>query len=224
MITDQTLAFLSALKENNSREWFEAHRPEYDEARADFFDTVVRFIEAVALFDPMIAAARPDPKSCIMRIYRDTRFSKDKTPYKTGFFAFVGKGGWKEGNAGYYLHLEPGESFVGGGLYMPEPQILEKTRRAIDRNYPEWLSIVTGPVLLGQFPEGVQPSGTTKRPPKGYDEANPAIGYLKFKGYYTQRYFSDGEVASDGFSDMLALACNGVLPMVEFLNAAIRHG
>lgn len=224
MITDKTLAFLTALKENNSREWFQAHRPEYDAAWADFFDTVVRFVDDVASFDAMIAEARPDPKSCIMRIYRDTRFSKDKTPYKTGFFAYVAKGGWKAGNAGYYLHLEPGESFAGGGLYMPEPRILEKTRQAIDTNYPEWLSIVTGLGLLGQFPEGVQPSGATKRPPKGYDDLNPAIGYLKFKGYYTQRYFIDSEVASEDFSGRLAHACKAVLPMVEFLNAAINRG
>ncbi|NTV03206.1 MAG: DUF2461 domain-containing protein [Chlorobiaceae bacterium] len=221
MITDKTLVFLRDLKENNSREWFQAHKPEYEASLADFFDTVVRFADAVADFDVTIAAARPDPKSCIMRIYRDTRFSKDKAPYKTGFFAFVGKGGWKAGNAGYYLHLEPGSSFAGGGLYMPDKPILEKSRRAIDTNCHEWLSIVSDAALLSWFPAGVQPSGATKRPPKGYDKDNPAIEYLKFKGYYTQRYFSDDELTSGDFAEKLALASKAVLPMVRFLNEAI---
>ena len=223
MITQQTLDFLRALKENNSRDWFQAHKPEFESAYADFFDTVVSFVDGVASFDATIAASRPDPKSCIMRIYRDTRFSKDKTPYKTGFFAFVGNGGWKAGNAGYYLHLEPGASFAGGGLYLPEAEILAKTRRAVDRHFPEWLSIVTAPELLEQYPEGVQPSGSTKRPPKGYDAANPAIEYLRFKGYYTRRFFSDHDVTSLDFPVRLTSVCRAVLPMIDFLNDAISH-
>ncbi len=223
MITPKTLAFLGSLKENNSREWFQRHRAEYDAARADFFDTVVRFIDAVASFDDVVASARPDPKSCMMRIHRDTRFSKDKTPYKTGFFAFAGKGGWKAGNAGYYLHIEPGASFVGGGLYMPEPPILDKTRRAIDARHQEWLSIVTGPGLLAGFPEGVLPSGETKRPPKGYGATNPAIAWLRYKGYYTQKFFEDGELVAADFPERLGLTCKAVLPMVRFLNDAISR-
>ena len=221
MITPKTLAFLGSLKENNSREWFQMHRAEYDAARADFFDTVVRFVDAVAGFDEAVASARPDPKSCIMRIYRDTRFSKDKTPYKTGFFAFVGKGGLKAGNAGYYLHIEPGASFVGGGLYMPEPPILEKTRQAIDALLPEWLSIAAGPELIAEFPEGVLASGETKRPPKGYEGSNPAVKWLRYKGYYTQRFFGDEELVAADFPERLGLTCKAVLPMVRFLNDAI---
>jgi uncharacterized protein (TIGR02453 family) len=222
MITESTLDFLKALKSNNSRDWFEAHRSDYQAAYADFFDTVAQFVQSISRFDPAIAEARLDPKSCIMRIYRDIRFSKDKTPYKTGFFAFVSEGGRKGPLAGYYLHLEPGESFAGGGLYMPEPPVLEKTRKAIDARYPEWRSIVTSRELLDRFPDGVHPSGVTKRPPKGYDDSNPAIEYLKFKGYYTQLFFGDLEVMAPDFVDQLTEACLAVKPMIDFLNDTLQ--
>lgn len=221
MISDNTLEFLRDLKSNNSRDWFQADRARYDAAYGDFFDTVVRFVNEISSFDPDIAEARPDPKACIMRIYRDIRFSKDKTPYKTGFFANVCKGGRKAPFAGYYLHLEPGSSFTGGGLYMPEPKVLELTRMAIDARYSEWHSIVTDSALLGKFPDGVKPSGVTKRPPKGYDASNPAIGYLKFKGYFTQRIYNDTEVTAPDFAEIVAGSCRVVMPMVEFLNRAI---
>jgi uncharacterized protein (TIGR02453 family) len=223
MITQNTLDFLAALKANNNREWFLAHKGEYDAASGDFFDTVVRMVSAISSFDADLAATRPDPKSCIMRIYRDVRFSKDKTPYKTGLFAYVSAGGRKGPLAGYYLHLEPGASFAGGGLYMPEAPVLAKTRQAIDARFDEWSAIVTEPELLACFPGGVVPSGETKRPPKGYDDANPAIRYLRYKGYYTQRLFSDAELMESGFDERLGSCCRAVMPMVAFLNDAIEE-
>ncbi len=222
MITQPTLDFLAELKANNNREWFEANRPRYQQASADFFDTVARFIDALASFDDGIAEVRPDPKSCIMRIYRDVRFSKDKTPYKTGLFAYVSKGGRKGPLAGYYLHLEPGNSFGGGGLYLPEAPVLAKTREAIDARLDEWQTIATAPELFAAFPDGVLPSGALKRAPKGYDEANPAIEWLRYKGYYTQRFFSDGEMLSSDFAEQLNTCCRAVMPMVAFLNSAIE--
>ena len=222
MITQPALDFLAELKANNNREWFEANRPRYQQAAADFFDTVATLVQRIAAFDPAIAEVLPDPKSCIMRIYRDVRFSKDKTPYKTGLFAYVSEGGRKGPLAGYYLHLEPGASFAGGGLYMPEAPVLAKTRAAIDNRFNEWNAIVTAPELLAAFPGGVVPSGATKRAPKGYDESNPAIDWLRYKGYYTQRFFSDAEVLARDFTDRLAESCRAVMPMVAFLNDAIE--
>jgi len=222
MVTQSTLDFLAELKANNNRDWFEANRPRYQQASADFFDTVAQFIQTLASFDSGISEVQPDPKSCIMRIYRDVRFSKDKTPYKTGFFAYVSKGGRKGPLAGYYLHLESGNSFVGGGLYMPEPSVLAKTREAIEARLDEWQSIVTAPELLAAFPKGVQPSGALKRAPKGYDESNPAIEWLRYKGYFTQRFFSDTEVLSGDFVEKLGICCRAVMPIVSFLNSAIE--
>jgi uncharacterized protein (TIGR02453 family) len=222
MITQPTLDFLAELKANNNREWFEANRPRYEQASADFFDTVAQFIQSLASFDSDIAEVMPDPKSCIMRIYRDVRFSKDKTPYKTGLFAYVSKGGRKGPLAGYYLHLEPGNSFAGGGLYMPEAPVLARTREAIETGFDEWDAIVTAPELLAAFPDGVLPSGALKRAPKGYDETSPAIEWLRYKGYYTQRFFEDGEVLDERFVEQLGNCCRAVMPMVAFLNKAIE--
>lgn len=221
MFTETTLDFLRGLKLNNNRDWFQAHKTGYETASGDFFDTVVTLLSGLSLFDAELAEAHPDPRSCIMRIYRDIRFSKDKTPYKSGLFAYISKGGRKGPYAGYYLHLEPGASFIGGGLYMPDAPVLAATRQAIDSRFEEWNSMVTHPELLASFPQGVLPSGVTKRAPKGYDEANPALHYLRFKGYYTQRFFSDEELLDGGFAETVVGHCRPVMPMVHFLNEAI---
>ena len=182
MITDATLTFLRNLKANNDRLWFGEHKAEYQEAYGDMLETVIQLLAAISAFDGDIAVSHLDPKSCIMRINRDIRFSKEKSPYKTNFFAFINKGGRKSPLGGYYLHLEPGGSFAGGGIYMPEPAVLELTRREIDTHFEEWQSISAEKGFSLQFPEGILPSGKLKRPPKGYESSNPAVEYLKYKG------------------------------------------
>ncbi len=221
MITDATLAFLRELKANNDRTWFTGHKSEYQHAYGDMIETVVQMLVAISAFDSDIATSPLDPKSCIMRINRDIRFSKDKSPYKTNFFAFINRGGKKSPWGGYYLHLEPGASFAGGGIYMPEPAVLEQTRREIDTHFAEWQSIIADKEFTCQFPEGVLPSGKLARPPKGYESTNPAVEYLKFKGYYTQRFFADHEVTEPEFLDELAKVFRAVNPLVQFLNRAL---
>ncbi len=221
MITDATLTFLRNLKANNDRLWFGEHKAEYQEAYADMLETVIQLLAAISAFDGDIAVSHLDPKSCIMRINRDIRFSKEKSPYKTNFFAFINKGGRKSPWGGYYLHLEPGGSFAGGGIYMPEPAVLEQTRREIDAHFDEWQSIIAENSFALQFPEGILPSGKLKRPPKGYESSNPAVEYLKFKGYYTQRFFADHEVTDPGFVGEVTEVFRAVNPLVHFLNRAL---
>ncbi|TLU87360.1 MAG: DUF2461 domain-containing protein [Chlorobium sp.] len=221
MITNATLSFLRHLKANNDRSWFGEHKSEYQQAYSDMLETVVHLLVALSEFDNDIASSPLDPKSCIMRINRDIRFSKEKSPYKTNFFAFINKGGRKSPWGGYYLHLEPGGSFAGGGIYMPEPAVLEQTRRAIDAHFDEWQGILAEKVFTSQFPDGVLPSGKLVRPPKGYESDNPAVEYLKFKGYYTQRFFSDDEVCDPEFTTQLANTFRAVSPVVHFLNRAL---
>ncbi len=223
MITGTTLGFLRELKQNNDRGWFTEHKQEYQAAYADFFDTVVQELAAISAFDKDVASSHLDPKSCIMRINRDIRFSKEKSPYKTNFFAFINKGGRKSPWGGYYLHLEPGASFAGGGIYMPEPAVLELTRREIDAHFNEWQSILAEKEFTSRFAEGVLPSGKLVRPPKGYESSNPAVEYLKFKGYYTQRFFSDQEVTAPDFSAELAKTYRAAEPLVQFLNRALSR-
>ncbi len=224
MITNATLAFLRELKEHNERVWFTEHKGAYQQAYSEMIGTVIQLLVAISGLDPGIAAAGLDPKSCMMRINRDIRFSKNKSPYKTNFFAFISKGGRKGPFGGYYVHIEPGATFAGGGIYMPEPAVLEQTRREIAAHFAEWQSIIAQKEFCSQFPEGVLPSGKLVRPPKGYDAMNPAVEYLKFKGYYTQRFFSDEEVADPGFVEELANTFRAVHPLVEFLNGALSDG
>ena len=224
MISENTLAFLRELKANNERAWFMEHKGEYQHAYGEMLGTVIQLLVAISAFDQDIVASHLDPKSCIMRINRDIRFSKEKSPYKTNFFAFINKGGRKSPWGGYYIHLEPDATFAGGGIYMPEPVVLEQTRREIDGHFEEWQSIVMVREFAAQFPEGVLPSGKLQRPPKGYESTNPAIEYLKFKGYYTQRFFADSEVTAPGFVEEVAKSFLAVNPLVQFLNRAVSEG
>lgn len=219
MITPSTLLFLRGLKARNTREWFEEHRPEFRDAYGEVIGLTAEMLREVCAFDPAVAASGLDPKNCIMRIYRDVRFSKDKSPYKTNFFVFVNRGGRRSPFGGYYVHIGPeGESFAGGGVYMPEPAVLELLREEIGGHFSEWRSIISHEAFSREFPEGVLPSGLLKRPPKGYDADDPAIDYLRYKGYYTQRFFSDAEVTSPGFAPRLVALYRTVKPMVDFLN------
>ena len=223
MITDTTLAFLRELKSNNERVWFTEHKSEYQQAYSEMLDTVLQLLVAISGFDRDIALSGLEPKNCMMRINRDIRFSKDKSPYKTNFFAFISKGGRKGPFGGYYVHIEPGATFAGGGIYMPEPTVLEQLRREIDDHFAEWQSISAQKEFSSQFPEGILPSGKLVRPPKGYESSNPAIEYLKFKGYYTQRFFADHEVTEPGFVAELAKTFRAVNPLVQFLNRALSR-
>ena len=221
MITDTTLAFLRELKNNNERIWFTEHKSAYQQAYGEMLDTVIQLLVAISQFDRNIALSGLDPKSCIMRINRDIRFSKDKSPYKSNFFSFINKDGRKSPWGGYYLHLKPGGTFAGGGIYMPEPAVLEHTRGRIDTHFAQWQSIIAEKKFTLHFPEGVLPSGKLVRPPKGYESTNPAIEYLKFKGYYTQRFFTDNEVTDPAFISKVVQTFRAVQPLIEFLNRAL---
>jgi len=219
MITNGTLVFLRELKTNNIREWFEDHKSEYQNAYGEVIGLTAELLREVSAFDSSIAASGLDPKSCIMRIYRDVRFSRDKSPYKTNFFVFINRSGRKSPFGGYYVHIGPeGKSFAGGGVYMPGPAVLELLREEIGGHFSEWCSILSDEAFQTEFPEGVLPSGLLKRPPKGYESSDPALEYLKYKGYYTRHFFGDAEVTAPEFTGKLAALFRSVQPMVDFLN------
>ena len=223
MIRSATIHFLRSLKENNNKEWFHDHQEAYQAARNDFLELTQTLIDGVSEFDKGVRNSFLLPRKSIMRINRDIRFTKDKTPYNPRFFTFISPGGRKSPYGGYYLRVMPGESYAGGGIYSPPNPILNRVRAAIDASLSEWQALVESRELLDTYEEGVQPSGMLKRPPRGYTQDNPAIEYLKYKGFFTRRFFPDDQVTDESFTDEVLTAWKTVHPLVDFINSAIRE-
>jgi uncharacterized protein (TIGR02453 family) len=218
MLQVSTLKFLKDLKKNNNKPWFEKNKDLYLGAKEDIEHLVGQVIEGFGKSDPDIANLQP--KDCTYRIYRDVRFSKDKTPYKINMGAYLNRGGKKAPTAGYYMHIEPGRSMAGGGLWMPMAPQLNKVRQEIDYSLAEWNSIVTTRAFKKNFPEGLEKADQLSRPPKGYDEENPAIEYLKLKSFIVTRSFTDAEVQSKSFAKELVKTFESMKDFVYFLNRA----
>ncbi len=217
MLQSSTLKFLKDLKKNNNRPWFEAHRKQYEQAKDDFLLITEKIITGIALFDAPIALLKP--KECTFRINRDVRFSKDKSPYKINIAGYFNKNGKKGMGAGYYLHIEPGNSFAAGGLWMPEPANLAKIRQEIDYSFDEWKKITGNLSFKKAFSEGVKGEALV-RPPKGYVDTNPAIKYLKLKSFIVTKAFSDIEIQDKSFVKNVTNTFKTVKPLIDFLNAA----
>ena len=140
MINPVLFQFLRELKKNNNKEWFDANRSHYSALRKEFENFINLVIAEITVFDKTVA--HTTAKASIFRINRDIRFSNDKLPYKTNFGAFIAKGGRKGINAGYYIHVEPGEGFLAGGIYMPSGPMLKAIRTEIYENIEEFKKIV----------------------------------------------------------------------------------
>jgi len=217
MLQPLTLKFLKALEKNNNKTWFDKNRSQYDTAKGDFLLMVARLIKGIAAFDPSIANL--EAKNCIFRINRDVRFSKNKAPYKNNMAAYFNKDGKKGLGAGYYLHIEPGKSFAAGGIWMPEPAVLAAIRQEIDYSFDDWKKIVEGKAFKKIFSEGLQGDALT-RPPKSYDETNPAIEYIKKKSFIVTKSFTDGEVQHQHFTREVSKTFQAMKPLIDFINTA----
>lgn len=181
MITKNIISFLHELKENNNREWFQANKNKYETAKSDFENFVINFIPEVIKIDKDLGLLQA--KDCIFRIYRDTRFSKDKTPYKTNFGAFFVKGGkssWR--HAGYYIHIEPDGCFMGGGIHIPPPDVLKIVRKEIYYNIEEFKAILENKKFKATF--GPMDADKVKTAPRDFPADFPEIDLLKFKKLY----------------------------------------
>jgi len=222
MLQTATIQFLKDLKKNNHKEWFDANRKKYDAAKADFAGLVQKVIEMHGKKDEHIASLQP--KDCTFRINRDIRFSKDKTPYKTNFGASFNRGGKKSVFAGYYLHCEPGtESFVGGGLWMPEPEDLKKVRQEIDYGFDEFKSIIGSKKFVSIYKELYKGEDSVlSREPKGYEKDNPAIEYIKFKNFIAMQPLTETELTGKDLLKKIGTAFETLQPLVMFINRAVE--
>ncbi|MFN3403979.1 MAG: DUF2461 domain-containing protein [Cytophagaceae bacterium] len=187
----ELFSFLKGLKKNNHKEWFDKNRDQYQELRTEFVGLVDQVIKYVSSIDPEIGYI--EAKHCIFRINRDIRFSKDKTPYKTHFSAFISEKGRKSFGPGYYIHLEPGgNSLIAGGVYLPDPEALYKIRQEIDYNGNELKAIIKKPSFKNLFPfiDGEKLS----RAPKGFSEDSEYIDLIKLKSFSIYTGISDEDV------------------------------
>lgn len=211
------LDFLNRLKQNNNREWFAENKDQFNEAKLEMESFVSALIEKIGGFDKSIAGL--ETKKAMFRIYRDIRFSKDKTPYKTTMGSYIAPEGRKSINAAYYLHIEPSASMLAGGLYRPASDNLFKVRQEIVYNYTEFIKLIENKEFKSKF--GEINGDKLKRPPKGFDADFEGIEFLKFKDYTVFHPVSDELVKSDGFEDYAIEVFKSMKPLNDFLNRAL---
>ena len=219
MIQKITFEFLKDIKINNNKVWFDANKKRYDEARTAFITSVEEMKTAIGSLDPDINNLTA--KECIFRMNRDIRFSKDKRPYKNNMAAYFNRTGKKGTGAGYYVHVEPGQSFIAAGVWMPEGDGLSKIRQEIDYNFDEWKKIIGSASFKKQFENGIDKSNSLIRPPKGYDEKNPALEFLKLKSFVAMKQISDVELKSKTFVNDLTKSFKTVKPLIDFINRSL---
>lgn len=220
MLQSSTLLFLKQLAKNNNKPWFDANRKKYDEAKKDFENFIQALIEQFGKKDTPIAALTA--KSCLFRINRDIRFSKDKTPYKKNLAASINRGGKKSVLAGYYFHLEPGNSFIGGGIWMPMPAETQKIRQEIDYCYDEFKKIIHSKKFAGIY-AGLDREDAIllTNVPKGYTKDNPAAEFLKLKSWVAMSPLTDAALTSKGLLKQSVEALSAIQPLIDFLNRAV---
>lgn len=210
--------FLSGLKKNNNKEWFEKNRKTYEALRKDWITYVEQMIKKVGAFDQSVAGL--DAKKCIFRINRDIRFSADKSPYKTNFGASMSRSGNKTDFCGYYFHVSPDEIFLAGGSYMPMPDQLAKVRQEIDYNFDELKKILGNKEFKKHFEK--MTGDKLSRPPKGYEESNPAIDYLKYKSFLMVKNYNAKDLDSKNFDKEVLTVFKAMKPLNDFLDRALR--
>ncbi len=219
MQTD-TLTFLSQLREHNDRDWFQAHRKDYEAAAADFREFAARLITEVSRFDESVKTLTP--KDVVFRINRDVRFSKDKSPYKTHFGAFLAPEGRTSGYAGYYFHLEPGgNSMIAGGLHVPPTPALSKIRAAIDEN-PEALAKIIGAAAFRKRFTAFEGAERLKTVPRGYAKDHPAAELLRLKSFTVRQNVEDSDIIKSGFLKQAVKDFRIIQPFIDFINTALR--
>ena len=214
------IAFLKQLKKNNRRDWFEARKQEYE----SFVKLPMQSL--IASLQPHFHSFAPEfevnPKRSIFRIHRDVRFSKDKSPYKThvaAHFVLRGKPKGTEGS-GYYLHVEPGEVFVGAGIYMPDGDQLKKIRRRIAEHSAEFLTVIKNAKLKRVL--GTLEGEKLQRVPKGYEPDHPMADWLKYKQFFVGASWPEKRCYEAGFTGDVARAFEAASPLVNFLNNALK--
>jgi uncharacterized protein (TIGR02453 family) len=218
MIPHSTFKFLKELKANNNREWFNDHKAEYEAAKLNFEEFIAKLIDGISTFDSGVREL--SAKKCVFRIYRDVRFSHDKKPYKNNFGASINPSGKKSMKGGYYFHIEPGASFIGGGIYMPPSPELHAVRLAIYNNNKEFKKIIHKKSFVDSF--GELWGEKLKTSPKDFPKDFADIDLLRYKSYIVgYDNIKDKEMQSADLLKNSIKLCKEMYPFLNFLNKAI---
>src|SRR6266540_3119686 len=224
--TAATLTFLRGLKRHNERPWFEAHRDEYEAVVKDPMRDLIEEMDVrLARLAPEIIG---DPKRSMFRIYRDIRFSTDKSPYKTHascwFYHRDGtRGVGREaagGGAGFYFQIAPGDSFTGGGMWMPPREALIKLRDAIAEDPKSFAKIATDKRVMRRF-GGLDEEAMLRRVPRGFAPDHPGARWLKFQSFVTGRALSDAQAVSARLPALLETDFKLMVPLVRWINGVL---
>jgi len=220
MLSKDTLQFLADLKANNNRDWFLENKKRYEIVKKDYHQLVGSFLDVMKPLDPSLEML--EVKNCTFRINRDVRFSKDKSPYKTNLGVWISAGAKNAESSGYYLHIENETCFVGGGLYCPQPDQLQKIRKEIHFFYDDLLEIINDKTFQSTYSSlNRDENSTLKNPPKGYDKEDPAIEYLKLKSFTATQKFDSKLVTQKDFVPMMAEKMMVLKPFNNFIDRAL---
>jgi uncharacterized protein (TIGR02453 family) len=219
MIKSATFDFLKDLAKNNNREWFQDNKARHDDARNNILEFIGEVIAGISITDLTISSDL-DPKSCVMRIYRDVRFSKNKTPYKNNFGAGISQQGKNFNGSGYYLHIHPEECFVAGGCWMPEGEMLKSIRQEIDYNGDEFREIIKNPSFVKYFDQPDQ-EYKLKTMPRGYYPDHPDIEYLKLKSFTFTHNISPKHLTRANSVQTVVDGFKMLYPFMTFLRNAV---
>lgn len=223
MQTKEIFDFLRELQSNNNRTWFQENKAKYQVARKQFEALVDDMIVGIAKFDPEAAATTT--KDSIFRIYRDTRFAADKTPYKTHFGAFITQGGKLNQRGGYYIHLEPGGSLFAGGVWHLDPPLLKALRQDIYDNMEEFVSIVEDPAFTRHYK--MDDTYKLKRMPAPFPADAEGGEWLKHKNYTCSSFVEDDFFDADDALTESLKRLELIYPLNRFINYTIdetMHG
>lgn len=210
-----TVAFLKKLKNNNNRDWFAKNKNLYLKEH----ENMIAFADAIlAEMQKHDHIETPSGKKSLHRIYRDVRFSKDKSPYHNNW-----SGGFRRATklrrGGYYFHIEPGNSFVAGGFFGPEPKDLDRIRQDIALNHADWKKILSNKKIKTLF--GELKGEKLKTAPRGFEKDNPGVEYLKHKQFILEHYFTDKEVLSPNFAKEVSNTFKAMRPWLDYMSEVL---
>ncbi|MEG0559869.1 MAG: DUF2461 domain-containing protein [Muribaculaceae bacterium] len=216
--TNDLFKYLKRLQANNNRDWFQENKSEYDELRAMWIYDVDRLINRMAEYDNTLRGIKA--KDCIYRIYRDVRFSNDKTPYKPYFSAAICREGRKCTESAYYIHLQPGESGLHGGIWCPEPKLLNALRHSIDDNIEEFINIIQDTNFKNFY---TLAGNSLKTMPKGFPREHQYSQYIRMKEFLLEHYCSDDYFTSGDWIDHVANDFKIMQPFHQFMNYTVQE-